>query len=591
MAQSVDQLIVEIKAETAGLRKGLDAVNKKLKKSNATAKASVLTFGNLAKVFAVIGFARLGGEIVSTARVFEDLNATLKAVTGTAEGAALSMKVIEEFTSGTTFQLENVSQAFITLMNAGITPTTEVLKDFGNIAAAFGKDISTMAQAVFNATTGETEMLKQFGIKAKMEGDKITMIFREQSTTIGKNSAEIVGYLRGIAQENYATALEERLDTVSGSFSNLKDMISLVFRGIGEAGLSDALKSTTQTLIKMTQEGIEPMAKLGAILGVVIRMLGKVFQALGTVILGVVAHLEIFVALLVGLAASAAVPALASIVLAFQKIRTAIAASSAAAIFFQSVTLGPIGIAKVTAGVIAAGAAYTAMKIELEKLTEEQEENTEAINFATMSQQAMDEELKKITESMKGAAQAAEEVSVTLGSELRQAVISTSSAFSKNFTDSLLEGKDALESFKNFAKNIVSQIISTFLQMAIVNQILNAVFGLTGGAALPTFTIPQSAGGGTVQKGKPVLVGERGAEIFVPNTGGTVMNNMNSNNAAGGGGGITVVQNNNFALGVGATARAEVRKMLPQIAETSKMAVFEAAARGGAYRKGLLGGT
>jgi hypothetical protein len=30
--------------------------------------------------------------------------------------------------------------------------------------------------------------------------------------------------------------------------------------------------------------------------------------------------------------------------------------------------------------------------------------------------------------------------------------------------------------------------------------------------------------------------------------------------------------------------------MLPQIAESSKMAVFEAAARGGAYRKGLLGG-
>ena len=51
------------------------------------------------------------------------------------------------------------------------------------------------------------------------------------------------------------------------------------------------------------------------------------------------------------------------------------------------------------------------------------------------------------------------------------------------------------------------------------------------------------------------------------------------------------VQNNNFALGVGATARAEVQKLLPQIAETSKMAVFEAAARGGAYRKGLLGGT
>lgn len=87
-----------------------------------------------------------------------------------------------------------------------------------------------------------------------------------------------------------------------------------------------------------------------------------------------------------------------------------------------------------------------------------------------------------------------------------------------------------------------------------------------------------------------MLVGERGPELMIPNTSGTIMNNMNTQNAMGGGGGITVVQNNNFAMGVGATARAEVQKMLPQIAETSKMAVFEAAARGGAYRKGLLGG-
>jgi hypothetical protein len=87
-----------------------------------------------------------------------------------------------------------------------------------------------------------------------------------------------------------------------------------------------------------------------------------------------------------------------------------------------------------------------------------------------------------------------------------------------------------------------------------------------------------------------MLVGERGPEIFIPNSAGRIMNGADSRSAMGGGGGITVVQNNNFALGVAATTRAEVQKMLPQIAESSKMAVFEAAARGGAYRKGLLGG-
>ena len=200
---------------------------------------------------------------------------------------------------------------------------------------------------------------------------------------------------------------------------------------------------------------------------------------------------------------------------------------------------------------------------------------------------ALNAEIEKIAKSLKATEEAAKGATVTLGDELSQAVINSTQAFTKDFVDALMRGESALDSFKNFAKNIVSQIITTFLQMAVVNQILNAIFP---GAGLPTFQFGAKAGGGTVQGRQPVLVGERGPEIFVPNTGGTVMNNMNSQNAMGGGG-VTVVQNNNFALGVEATTRAEVQKMLPQIAETSKMAVFEAASRGGAYRKGLLGGT
>ena len=82
MANPVDQLIVEIRAETKSLRKGLDDVNRKLGTANKTAKKSVATFGNLARVFAAVGAARLGGAIANTAREFQDLEATLKGITG-----------------------------------------------------------------------------------------------------------------------------------------------------------------------------------------------------------------------------------------------------------------------------------------------------------------------------------------------------------------------------------------------------------------------------------------------------------------------------------------------------------------------------
>ena len=100
----------------------------------------------------------------------------------------------------------------------------------------------------------------------------------------------------------------------------------------------------------------------------------------------------------------------------------------------------------------------------------------------------------------------------------------------------------------------------------------------------------RNASGGTIQGGRPSLVGERGPEIFVPNTGGTIMNNMNSKNAMGGGGTTVINQSINFATGIVPTVRAEVIKMMPQIADVTKAAVQESAMRGGSFRRSLQGG-
>ena len=202
---------------------------------------------------------------------------------------------------------------------------------------------------------------------------------------------------------------------------------------------------------------------------------------------------------------------------------------------------------------------------------------------------ATDEEIQRILDFLQ---QTKDELAETTSftDNMQQSIINASNAFTTDFVNSLMEGENAMDSFKNFAKSIVSQIISTFLQMAVVNEILNSVFGLNGtSSALPTFSNAK-AGGGTVQGGSPVLVGERGAEIFVPNTGGTIMNNMNSKNAMGGGGTTVINQSINFATGVVPTVRAEVMKMMPQIADVTKGAVAEAAVRGGNYRRMLQGG-
>ena len=89
------------------------------------------------------------------------------------------------------------------------------------------------------------------------------------------------------------------------------------------------------------------------------------------------------------------------------------------------------------------------------------------------------------------------------------------------------------------------------------------------------------AGGGTVQRGRPYMVGERGPEMFVPNTGGRIV----PNGALPRGGGATTVvnQNLNFSTGIQNTVRAEVLNMLPAIQQSTLQAVVDQKRRGGSF--------
>ena len=205
------------------------------------------------------------------------------------------------------------------------------------------------------------------------------------------------------------------------------------------------------------------------------------------------------------------------------------------------------------------------------------------------TEEQIDSILSKLNAQLKEMTDKGEEVADTFDKSLKDAVVNASNSFTNDFVNALMNGKSALESFKNFAKNLVSQIISIFLQMAVINEILNKVFNLQGDAQFPTFTnMDQSASGGSYSPNRPILVGERGPELMIPNTGGKILNNMNTKNALGGGDNIVINQNLNFSTGVVPTVRTEITKMLPQIAEVSKASVLEATRRGGSFRRGLL---
>ena len=269
MADAKQKLLIDVAIKN---ERALGRVNKSLKKiersSFSMGKAAKFALGAIA----AIGAVRLIGGLVNTIRTFEDLKATLVTIQGDAQKAAEAFDLIREFTKGTTFQLEEVSNAFITLRNAGLTPTQEMMTNLGNIAAGMGKRIDDVAKAVFNATTGEFEMLKQLGIKVKTQGDQLTVMFRGTATKIKNDSESIVAYLQSIGEVEFAGAIEQRLNTVSGAFSNLKDAIAEAAVQIGEQGLRGQLKDSAKEITEWINASVKMQIALGDLASAVVRL-------------------------------------------------------------------------------------------------------------------------------------------------------------------------------------------------------------------------------------------------------------------------------------------------------------------------------
>lgn len=237
----------------------------------------------LGTAFKALAVGLVARELVTTIRQFQDLRQTLITIEGDATRAANSFDLIKKFTAQTTFQLDEVTRAFITFKNAGLRPTTQFMENIGNIAAGMGKRIDDVAQAVFNATTGEFEMLKQLGIKVKTEGDKLVVNFRGVAKEINNNGRDIIQFLNDVGKVEFAGSIERQSQTLTGAISNLKDNFALFLNAIGEAGLTAALTDVARGLGNVAKEGGPLATIIGKTLGGAVKLLADNFKILITV--------------------------------------------------------------------------------------------------------------------------------------------------------------------------------------------------------------------------------------------------------------------------------------------------------------------
>lgn len=154
------------------------------------------------------------------------------------------------------------------------------------------------------------------------------------------------------------------------------------------------------------------------------------------------------------------------------------------------------------------------------------------------------------------------------------------SAFGNSFKGIIKGTESVADAFRSMALSIIDQL----LQVLVVQQLVSGIStGLQ--SAFPKLFPKQAAIGGSVQRGQPVLVGERGAEMFVPSSSGSII----PNKELSGGSGVTVNQTINVTTGVQQTVRSEIINMLPQISQATQAAVADSRLRGGSFSKAFGG--
>ena len=233
--------------------------------SGLTAGAAAASAAAVAVAALAAGMAYLGAKVFETSAKFQSLRASLITATGSAENADKQFATIKEFAATTPYQVENATRAFVKLKALGLDASNAALTSYGNTASALGKDLNDMIEAVADATTGEFERLKEFGIKSSVAGDKVRFTFRGVTTTVQKDAEAIQDYLLKIGDTEFAGAMERQMDTIGGAVSNLEDTFDSFLLRIGEGGQMDGLKKTVQDVSKlMTTDLADALGELQA---------------------------------------------------------------------------------------------------------------------------------------------------------------------------------------------------------------------------------------------------------------------------------------------------------------------------------------
>jgi hypothetical protein len=514
-------------------KKAFTDLQNNLKQTNKESNSLATSF--LSVKSAILGFATgatIAG-VVNQTKKFQDLQTILSRVTGSTENGTQILNFLIDSTRRSTFTVQELANSFITLSTAGITPTERLLKVFTDTASASTDQLDTLNDLTRLFAKGVQGGLGLQGLNQLVAKGIPAFKILENELGLSKDGIEkfaqttrgankILEALINGLEKSFAGATEARANNLSVALSRIGKEADLALLNLGKNGLTQGVNDLAEAFALLNKEG-EPLLKfLGGISEFILTTASGALLVFNSILKDLRKEFNQFSNEYIKL---------------YNKITGKRLPLNVEGSFTSptEITGRSTGLPKTTA----TPAPLLDFQLVIKRVIEDNQNKLDLINDAFFTTQGL---TKTITD--------------TLNTGISQ--------FSEKIAESIVLGKQLSDVFRNIGQSLLISILKTSIEI-LGREILNLFY-----AKLQTFEIVQQIGklleklsveraitrekeaqarassngggsveqqifsaivgsffaeGGNIQAGQPAVVGERGRELFIPSTSGTIVPN------------------------------------------------------------------
>jgi hypothetical protein len=522
-----------------------------------------------------IGAGVLTRSFINVGREVEELGVRFNFLFGSVQEGQKAFKELVAFAGKVPFTLQEIAVASgnLAVISKDANELAKNLKIVGNVSAVTGLDFRTTAEQIQRSFAGgisAADIFRERGVRALL-GFKAGATISIEDTV--KRFEEVFG-----EGGRFGRATEVLATTFTGTLSMIQDKIFQFKLGVNEAGFFDFIKgglATINDLLEENEMALKDFANTigknlvdfikSALIGFgeVFNTVKGVFKIIGTGIAGTidlvkalpegVREFGILGFLLLGRKGKLAVIILGGLIkklgIDIEEMSKRLGLNTDEANEFgKELSTVEKFINRIEESIISNTKELAKMNDEIAKAKAEAEATvTPFIEMADKIKGSINKSLKETSD---------------LANNVTKVLQLGIDGFSKGIAESIVLGKELNTTMKDLGRTLAVEVLSTLIkivaQKAVMYSIdratamiqsktggkgffssITSLFGGGGSGLFQSGLGFARASGGTVSKGQPYLVGEKGAELFIPNSTGQI-----AQSARGMGGGAVSVNFN-----------------------------------------------